>query len=247
MLVTIDDPNDRLNWRQAIVNEAQLSGKVAELIRGAIRRQIINDAALAAGMKPTEVELQLAADNMRMVDRLVTVEATNKWLAANFISVGDFEQIVRDRLITAKLAQHLFADRVEHFFWQNSLEYASATLYEVVLTDKYVAMEIFYALTEGDLNFNDVARQYITDPDPELNRRGGYLGTINRKQLRPEISAAVFAAQPPQTISPITTELGIHLIRVAEIIQPQLDIVIYQQILMELFDRWVEECLEVRG
>jgi parvulin-like peptidyl-prolyl isomerase len=245
MLVTIDDPNDRLNWRQAIVNEAQLSGQVAELMRGAIRRQIINDAALAAGIKPTQAELQAAADNIRMVDRLVTVEATNKWLAANFISVGDFEQIVRDRLITAKLAHHLFADRVEHFFWQNSLEYASATLYEVVLTDKYVAMEIFYALTEGDLNFNDVARQYITDP--ELHRRGGYLGTINRKQLRPEISAAVFAAQPPQTISPITTELGIHLIRVAEIIQPQLDSVIYQQILIELFDRWVEECLGGRG
>jgi parvulin-like peptidyl-prolyl isomerase len=245
MLVTIDDPNERLNWRQAIVNEAQLSGQVAELMRGAIRRQIINEAALTAGIKPTEAELQAAADNIRMVDRLVTVEATNKWLAANFISVGDFEQIVRDRLITAKLAHHLFADRVEHFFWQNSLEYASATLYEVVLTDKYVAMEIFYALTEGDLNFNDVARQYITDP--ELNRRGGYLGTINRKQLRPEISAAVFAAQPPQTISPITTELGIHLIRVAEIIQPQLDSVIYQQILIELFDRWVEECLGGRG
>jgi parvulin-like peptidyl-prolyl isomerase len=245
MLVTIDDPNERLNWRQAIVNEAQLSGQVAELMRGAIRRQIINEAALTAGIKPTEAELQAAADNIRMVDRLVTVETTNKWLAANFISVGDFEQIVRDRLITAKLAHHLFADRVEHFFWQNSLEYASATLYEVVLTDKYVAMEIFYALTEGDLNFNDVARQYITDP--ELNRRGGYLGTINRKQLRPEISAAVFAAQPPQTISPITTELGIHLIRVAEIIQPQLDSVIYQQILIELFDRWVEECLGGRG
>ena len=239
MLVTIDDPNDRMNWQQAIVDEARLSGKVPELIRGAARRQIINDAALTAGIQATEAELQAAADNIRRADRLVTVAATNKWLAANFISVGDFEQIVRDRLTTAKLAHHLFADRVEHFFWQNSLEYASATLYEVVLTDRYLAMEIFYALTEGDLNFNDVAHQYIADP--ELNRRGGYLGPINRKQLRPEISAAVFAAQPPQTIAPVTTDLGIHLIRVAEISQPQLDGTLYQQILMELFDRWLEQ------
>jgi parvulin-like peptidyl-prolyl isomerase len=239
MLITATEQIDRMNWQQAIVDEARLSGRVPELMRGAARRQIINQAALTAGIKPTEAELQAAADNIRRVDRLVTVAATNKWLAANFISIGDFEQIVRDRLTTAKLAHHLFADRVESFFWQNSLEYASATLYEVILTDRYLAMEIFYALTEGDLNFNDVAHQYIADP--ELNRRGGYLGTIKRKQLRPEISAAVFAAHPPQTIAPIATELGIHLIRVAEIIQPQLDSILYRQILMELFDSWLEQ------
>jgi parvulin-like peptidyl-prolyl isomerase len=245
MLVTIDDPNDRMNWQQAIVDEARLSGKISELMRGATRRQIINEEALKVGIKPTELELQAAADSFRMVNRLVTVEATSNWLTANFISVGDLEQIVRDRLTTAKLAHHLFAERVEQVFYQNSLEYSSATLYEVVLTDRYLAMEIFYAIQEGDLNFADVAHQYITDP--ELNRRGGYLGTIDRQQLRPEISAAVFAAQPPQTIAPVTTDLGCHLIRVVEIIQPQLDSKIYQQILMELFDRWVEQRLGDSG
>jgi parvulin-like peptidyl-prolyl isomerase len=158
-------------------------------------------------------------------------------LAANSISIGDFEQILRDRLITAKLTHHLFADCIEHYFWQNLLEYSAASLYEIVLTDKYVAMELFYALTEGDLNFTDVAQQYITDP--ELNRRGGYLGTLKRRHLRPAIAAAVFAATPPQTISPITTEIGIHLIRVVEITQPQLDETLRAQILMELFDRWL--------
>jgi parvulin-like peptidyl-prolyl isomerase len=241
MLMTTNDPNDRVNWQQAIVDESRMSGKVSELMRGASCRQIINEEAKKIGIKPTESELQAAADNLRMTDRLVTVEATERWLAANFISVGDFEQIVSDRLTTTKLAQHLFADRVEPFFYQNLLEYSSATLYEVVLTDRYIAMEIFYAIQEGDLNFADVAHQYITDP--ELNRRGGYLGTIERKQLHPEISAAVFASQPPQTIAPVTTDLGCHLIRVVEIIQPQLNSILYQQILMELFDRWLAQQL----
>jgi hypothetical protein len=49
-----------------------------------------------------------------------------------------------------------------------------------------------------------------------------------------------------QTIAPIATDLGIHLIRVAEIIQPQRDSILYRQILIELFDRWWEECLEGR-
>lgn len=80
----------------------------------------------------------------------------------------------------------------------------------------------------------------ILQGDPELKRRGGYLGNIHRRQLRPEISAAVFAAKPPQMIEPITTSLGIHLIRVEEIVQPQLDSIVYQQILMGLFDSWLE-------
>jgi parvulin-like peptidyl-prolyl isomerase len=241
MLITTTEPIDRADWQQAIVDEARMSGKVSELIQSAARRQLITETALKLGIKPTEVELQVAADNFRRVNQLTTMSATEQWLAANFISTGDFEQILADRLITARLAQHLFADRVEHYFWQNLHDYSVATLYEIVLADKYVAMELFYAIAEGDLNFTDVARQYITDP--ELNRRGGYLGTLKRRQLHPAIAAAVFAATPPQTIAPVITDLGYHLIHVVEISQPQLDETLRAQILMELFDLWLAQQL----
>ncbi len=41
--------------------------------------------------------------------------------------------------------------------------------------------------------------------------------------------------------SPIVTAIGIHLIQVEEILQPQLDDNIRQQILMDMFERWLEE------
>jgi parvulin-like peptidyl-prolyl isomerase len=229
--------NERISWHDSVVSEAKMSGKVSELIRGAARRQIITEQAQKVGIKPTEEEVQLAADRFRTVSQLETAKDTLEWLQAHFLSVEDLEQIVTYQLITEKLTHHLFADRVEHFFYQNLLEYSSAIIYEVVLVDRDLAMEIFYCLQEEDLNFAEVAHQYIVDP--ELNRRGGYLGTINRKQLRPEISAAVFAAKPPQLIEPVVTAVGTHLIYVEEIIQPQLDD-LYQHILMEMFDRWLE-------
>jgi parvulin-like peptidyl-prolyl isomerase len=46
---------------------------------------------------------------------------------------------------------------------------------------------------------------------------------LRRKELKPEISAAVFAAAPPQVLKPILSAKGLHLILVEEIIQPQLD------------------------
>ena len=232
-------PIDRLNWHDLIVSEAKMSGKVSELIQSATRRQIIIDRAQELGIAPTADEIQLAADNLRIGNQLETAEATLNWLQINFLSVTDLEQIVTHQLITEQLAHHLFSDRVEHYFHQNSLEYLSATIYEIILPDKYLAMELFYAIEEGDLYFADVARKYIIDP--ELNRRGGYLGTVHRTQLRPEISAAVFAAKPSQLIEPVVTAIGTHLIYVEAIVQPQLDALLYQRILMQMFDRWLTQ------
>jgi parvulin-like peptidyl-prolyl isomerase len=223
-----------------LIYAAKIAGKIPELIQEILRRQIIDRHVRKSGIEPTAAEVQVAADRFRLVNKLESAEATNQWLKANFLSLNDFECIVTQNLITDRLAQHLFGDRVEKFFYQNLLDYSAATIYEVILKDQNLAIEIFYSIQEGDLSFADVAHQYI--PDPELRRRGGYLGKVERKQLRPEISAAIFAAKPPQLIKPITA-VGVHLIQVEEIFQPQLDEQLHHQILTDLFDGWLAETI----
>jgi parvulin-like peptidyl-prolyl isomerase len=230
--------NPKISNRDLIF-EAKISGKISELTQGIIRRQAIEQHAKEAGIDLTIAELQTAADRFRTREGLESAEATKQWLAANFFSIDDFEYIISQNLITEKLAQHLFGKEVEKFFYQNSIEYSSAIIYEVILEDQNLAMELFYSIQEGDLSFADVAHQYI--PDLELRRRGGYIGEVGRRQFRPEISAAVFAANPPQLIKPIITAIGVHLIYVEEIVHAQLDDRLYQQILTDLFDRWLTE------
>jgi parvulin-like peptidyl-prolyl isomerase len=222
-----------------LIYEAKIAGKIPELIQSILRRNIITAEIQKAEIEPTSAELQQAADKFRIVNKLETTEATKKWLEDGSFSLDDFEYIVTQNLLSQKLAEHLFGERVEQFFHQNILDYSGAILYEVILEDRDLAMEIFYSLQEGDLNFADVAHQYI--PVLELRRRGGYIGKVSRKQLHPEISAAVFAAKPPQLITPITTAVGVHLIQVEEIITAQLDERLHQQILTEMFDRWLAE------
>jgi parvulin-like peptidyl-prolyl isomerase len=115
-------------------------------------------------------------------------------------------------------------------------------MYEVVLEDEDLALELFYAVKEGEMSFYDVAHQYIQDV--ELRRKGGYLGVLRRQDLKPEISAAVFAAKPPQLLKPIVTAKGISLIFVEEIIQPELDNKLHYQIVSELFGEWVKKQAE---
>jgi parvulin-like peptidyl-prolyl isomerase len=222
-----------------LIYEAKISGKMAGLTQSILRRKVIAAQIKKIGVELTSIDLQQAADRFRIVNQLETTEATKQWLEDGNFSLDDFEYIVTQDLLAHKLAEHLFSNRVEQFFHQHLLDYSGAILYEVVLEDRDLAMEIFYSLQEGDLSFAEVAHQYI--PSIELRRRGGYIGKVSRKQLHPEISAAVFAAKPPQLILPITTAVGVHLIQVEEIITPNLDEQLYQQILAEMFDQWLTE------
>jgi parvulin-like peptidyl-prolyl isomerase len=230
--------NDKISDRD-LLYEAKLCGKIPELMQGILRRKVIDSHIQQAGIELTTADLQAAADKFRIVNQLESAETTKEWLAQRFLSLDDFEDLVTHNTISHKLAEHLFNDRVEQVFHQNILDYSLAIVYEVILEDYDLAMEIYYSLQEGDLSFTDVAHQYI--PIPELRRRGGYVGKVGRKQLRPELSAAIFAATPPQLLKPIVTAVGIHLIQVEEIIEPQLDEELRQEILSDLFEQWLAE------
>ena len=106
------------------------------------------------------------------------------------------------------------------------------------MEDRDLALELFYAFEEGEITFSEIARLYIEDP--ELRRAGGYQGVRHRVDFRPEVAAAVFAASPPQILKPITSPKGIYLIWVEEIIQPELDENLREEIIAELFTDWLK-------
>lgn len=213
--------------------------QIPDLIEKIITRKVIENAVSEIGIKIDKEELQVAADGFRLMKKLESSEDTWEWLEKYALSLDDFEELVYSNLLANKLVQHLVADKIEPYFFENQLDYAGAVIYEVVLDDEDLAMEIFYAINEGETSFYDVAHQYIQDT--ELRRKCGYRGKVNRKDLKPEISAAVFAAKPPQLLKPIITSKGVHLIMVEEIIQPKLDSEIFRKIASDLFDEWLNE------
>ena len=222
-----------------ILQQIKLSCKIAELVEQIVNRKVIITAAEEAGIKVEVEELQKAADFLRLTNDMTSANDTWKWLEKNSLSIDDFEDIVYTSVVIGKLSKHLFSDQIEPFFFENQLNYAGVVMYEVVFNDEDLAIELFYAVKEGEMSFYDVAHQYIQDV--ELRRKGGYLGILNRRDLKPEISAAVFGAKPPQVIKPITTSKGVHLIFVEEIIQPELNDKLRQQIVSDLLLSWIKK------
>lgn len=222
-----------------ILHQVKLSCQIPDIVEQIVTRKIVAASAAEAGIKVETEELQTAADSLRLMSQLNSAEETKVWLQKNGLSLDDFEELVYNNVISGKLAQHLFADKVEPFFVEHQLDYAGVVMYEVVLDDEDLAMELFYAIQEGEMSFHEVAYQYIEDT--ELRRKGGYRGIVRRKELKPEISAAVFAATSPQVLKPILTAKGVHLIFVEKIIQPELDDKLCSQILSDWFVAWIKQ------
>ena len=228
--------------KEDIFHQAQLSCQIPEIIEKIIERKIIISAASEAGIKITTEELQKASDQMRVLSQLRNAQETWVWLEKYGLSLDDFEEIVYITLISRKLINHLFVDHVEPYFYEHQLDYAGAIIYEIVLDDEDEAIELYYEIQEGEISFFEAAQQYIQDP--ELRRKGGYRGKVNRSDMKPEVSAAVFAANPSTILKPIVTADGIYLVSVEEIIQPELDKKLHQKIMLDLFNEWLKRQTE---
>jgi parvulin-like peptidyl-prolyl isomerase len=225
-----------------IIHSVKLSYQIPHLIEVIASQKIIAQAAEEAGIKVQEEELQQEGDSLRLAHKLVKAKDTWTWLENHHISIKEFEELVYSKVVTRKLANHLFSHQVEKFFYGHKLDYVSAVTYEVIFDNRDVALELFYALEEGEITFPEIARLYIEEP--ELRRTYGYKGLRYRKDFRPEIAAAVFAASDLEILKPIPTPKGVHLIWVEEIFQPQLDEQLREKILTELFSDWLRQQIE---
>lgn len=228
--------------QEEVFSHIKLSCQLPSVIEAIATRAAIANAAAEAGIQVEVSELQQAADAFRLEYRLQRSEDAWQWMQAHGLSLDEFEEMLSASLLAAKLASHLFAARVEPLFVERKLDYAQVIMYEIILEDEDLAMELFYAIEEGELNFFQVGHEYIQDR--ELRRTSGYRKPLQRSELKPEISAAVFASKPPQLLKPIVTSNGAHLILVEELISPQLDPVLTRQIMSELFAGWLKQQLK---
>ncbi|MEO3704079.1 peptidylprolyl isomerase [Trichormus azollae] len=224
-----------------ILNHVKITCQIPSLLEAITSRKIIFDTAVQEGIQIEIEELQQAADSIRLTNKLIKAEDTWAWLEKHYLSLDNFEEIAQFNLLSAKLANHLFADQVEPFFYAHQLDYTGAVTYEVILDDEDLALEIFYALQEGEISFQEIARQYIENT--EIRRAGGYQGIRQRSDFRPEIASAIFAANPPQILKPIITPKGAHIIMVEEIIKPHLNEQMRLKIMGELFTNWLKQQL----
>lgn len=202
-----------------------------------LQQRVINQAAQERGLSVTSEEIQTEANRMRYEKLLEKASETMAWLADQMITPEDLEEGIRDRLLSKKLAESLFAKEVEKFFAQNRLNFDQVLLYQIVVADGKLAQELFYQIEEREISFYEAAHLY--DIDEKRRQQFGFEGKLDRWNFKPDIAAAVFGAKLGEVIEPLQTAQGYHLFMVEEFIPAELTPQRYQEILDNMFKEWL--------
>lgn len=208
-----------------------------EVCQKSLEQKIINQAAQERSLTVTPEEIQADSDRQRREKRLEKASDTLAWLAEEMITPEDWEAGIRDRLLTQKLAEQLFAKDVEKFFAQNRLDFEQILLYQIISSSEKLAQELFYQIQEQEISFYEAAHLY--DIDEKRRQHCGCEGKLYRWSLNPDIAAVVFSAQPGEVIGPLPTEQGYHLLMVQEFIPAKLTSERYQELLNTMFKQWL--------
>ena len=211
--------------------------QIKEVCRKVFHQKIIDQAVESRGICLIPDEIQAEADRMRYENRLFRSSDTLAWLSDQLVTADDWEAGIRDRLITQKLAQTLFAKEVERFFAENQLEFDQVLLYRFAVPYEQFAQEISYQIQEDEISFYEAAHLY--DIDCQRRYHCGYEGKLYRRSLKPDLSAIVFSATPGQVIGPLIIDQASHLLMVEEFIPAELTPERHQEILNRMFSEWL--------
>lgn len=212
--------------------------QLKEVCQKILHQKIIQQAAQERGITVTPEEIQAEAEQQRRERRLEKAADTLAWLADQLVNPEDWEAGIRDKLLSKKLAEHLFANDVEKIFVQNKLNFDQILLYQIIVEDEKLAQELFFQLEEREISFYEAAHLY--DIDEKRRQQCGCEGKIYRWSLKADIAAVVFGAKLGEVIGPVKTPLGYHLLMVEEFIPAELTPERYQEILDQMFSEWLD-------
>ena len=107
-------------------------------------------------------------------------------------------------------------DSVRQFYDQNQAQFGTpeqVCARHILLEEEARAAELFIQLQDGG-NFAEIARNNSTDTGS--GQQGGDLGCFGRGQMVPPFEEAAFGAEVGDTVGPVQSDFGYHIIRVYE-------------------------------
>jgi putative peptide maturation system protein len=185
-----------------------------------------------------ETELQHAMDAFRRARGLLTTAATRQWMARRCLSHRDLEELVAGEAAVARLRKRKTAGRVRRYFERSRCGLDSFRVAELVFASRVeagrAAAEIqagcdFYAGAERAL-----AAGVASSP-------GGFIRTLRRDELPPQVAEHAANAPTGTTIGPCSTAHGHSLIRVLAVERAVLDEPTTELIERRLFADWLDE------
>lgn len=221
-----------------VLSAAQFRGQLG-FLQAIADTALIRQAAAQQGIEVSDEEMQAAADQFRTKHELHKAAELLKWLADRHLTLGVWESLLEEEILTEKLCVKLTEDKVELYFAQNKLNFDAAEISWIFVKEETLARELRAQIIEEDADFHALARQHSMDAENKAS--GGYAGVITREELAAEADAAIFGAQPGYVTPPIKIDKGWYLFQVEALLRATLDDATRTTIKAKLFKEWLDE------
>lgn len=151
-------------------------------------------------------------------------------LAQEEITEADYRSFARAELYRQKLLDD-FRNEVPHVQEQVHARH-------ILVDDEATAQEVLDRLDQGD-SWDALAAEYSTDTSNK--DQGGDLGWFGRGRMVQEFEDAAFAADVGETVGPIETSFGFHIIQILGHEERELTPDEYDQAVQDAFNSWQTE------
>ena len=187
-------------------------------LRDTIRNAVIRQYAEKQGIRNSDAELQLAADELRYNRGLEAVEAVTQWMRENHQTPLAIQDGIEAMLLNNKVRNSIAEEKLQAYYAEHKLEYEAAELYSIRVDSESKAKELLAQLNDEGADFHALAREH--SQDDKSRHLGGFVGQLTRSEMTGVVAAAVFAPRPASVIGPVKTEQGWNLFKVAKIHKP---------------------------
>lgn len=199
-------------------------------------REIMIDCAIAE-IAIAEDEALGAYKKFYQQHQLNSEEDLQAWLKARAMSREQLEYIATRGLKLAKFQEQTWGNKLESYFLGRKQKLDRVVYSLIRVKDPYLAQELYFRVQEGEQSFSEIAREYSEGPEAET---GGLLGPVDLGVPHPALAKMLLRSKPGELLAP--TRLGdwVVVVRLEKYLPAQLDEVMRQRLLNELFDQWVK-------
>ncbi|NER82374.1 MAG: peptidylprolyl isomerase [Leptolyngbya sp. SIO1D8] len=214
--------------------------RMKEICTRIISQRIIENAAEEAEIIVQPEEVQAELERIRYEKRFDHPSQLLSWISDQMATLSDVENRIRKKILTRKLARHLFLEHIQDRFLHSRNDFEQIKLYKIVVPYETLAREIFYQVEEEEISFFEAA--HIYDIDESRRLICGYDGKRLRTQISPDIAPSLLDAQVGEVIGPIQQAADrFMLLLIDDLLIPELTPEITEILIEQMFQEWLDE------
>ena len=201
-----------------------------------LRERIIDNAT--ASIECNSAEIEQAYQKFYQTNHIESETELQGWLQRHSMTVTQLELTVIRPLKIQKFKQQTWGNQLESYFWQRKSDLDLVVYSTIKVTDKDLAQELFFRISEGEQTFTEAARKYSQGIEAYT---GGMMTPTSIGRLPKSLSQVLRFLNPGEAYRPIAFNNYLTIVRLEQIIPAKLNALTAKSLLDEMFESWLQK------